>query len=337
VTDLITHRYYAHISQGTYSPEHDQPSTTGSGGASPNGPEKTGAPTLSLVSICGLCGSPCARPEWVIKDAPASTFNCLDETIDLPIVECEECGAVQLHESVPLSTDWNVYRNSIGISGQYRAEKEGRYLIAKLRFGQDLIIESYTLEHHPRPTQFMAELISRMEPQQCCLIEVPNYDHIEKNSIWMEFTRDHRFYYRSRTLSLLLLQSGFEIVEMKEEAGGLCLATVVRKPARKSLSVMKEKMEEDVEAFHWHVLNKGPYSVYGAGHYTQLLLSHTSFKPAHIYDSNPAKVGQKICGVTVELGCSDLDDKNLIVICGVYNDEVLAMLKAWGKKGVAWS
>lgn len=211
----------------------------------------------------------------------------------------------------------------------------------------EAFVTFHYLEHLPNPTKFVKYLYKIIKPGGVGLIEVPNYDYIEKNNIWLEFTKDHRLYYRKRTLCYLLSKCGFNVELMEENNGGICLTVIVRKPDDNGgkFSSMKNQIKKDIKEFKKLIdrLN-GPFAVYGAGHYSQLLINmvyeqYGGIKPTYIFDSNRQKCGNKICDVVIEHGDNAVNLQNcdnIIVICGIYNDEVCNMLSGLGKKIIKW-
>lgn len=210
----------------------------------------------------------------------------------------------------------------------------------------DAFVMFHFLEHIPDPVKFVTGLYKIIKPGGVGLIEVPNYDHIERNNVWLEFTKDHRFYYRNRTLCYLLSKCGFNIELLEENNGGICLTAVVNKPKIKNgnFSAMKNQIKKDIVEFKKMIDGLvGPFAVYGAGHYSQLLLNTAYHKfgirPIHIFDSNEQKCGYPICNVVIEPGenaATMKDCDTIVVICGIYNDEVCGTLSKSGKKIFKW-
>lgn len=210
----------------------------------------------------------------------------------------------------------------------------------------DAFFMFHFLEHMPDPVKFIRRLYKIIKSGGVGLIEVPNYDHIEKNNIWLEFTKDHRFYYRKRTLCHLLITGGFNVELLEENNSGICLTAVVSKPNIKNpdFSSLKRQMKKDILGFKDMIDGlKGPFAVYGAGHYSQLLLNAVrrqfGIKPKHVFDSNKQKWGQSLGGIVIEPGeqAAIMGDCNtIVVICGVYNDEVCQTLLHSGKKVLKW-
>lgn len=279
---------------------------------------------------------------------------------------------------VPLSPDYDHAKRSIGVSSSGRESKKkqlsefiqnynlsdkklveigcgngqflemfreiGAYNVAGLTtiddaclFDYDCFFAFHYLEHIPAPVPFVGKLYKLIKPGGYGFIEVPNYDYIEKHGIWLEFTKDHRFYYRKTALSYLLLMCGFSIESIDDSS--ICLTVIVKKPQFYSLAKMGKHIDKDVGEFRALADGMGEFSIYGAGHYSRLLLNLSGTKPHRIFDSNPQKCGHKIGGVMVENGKNVADigsDDNIIIICAIYNDEVGKMLSALGKKHIKW-
>jgi len=200
----------------------------------------------------------------------------------------------------------------------------------------DAVFTFHYLEHLPSPVQFISNLHRVLKPSGVGLIEVPNYDFIEENNVWKEFTKDHIFYYRKRALQYLVLKCGFEIESLEETNGGVCLTMVVRKPKETNFDSMRCEVNADIENFKDLVEDlNGDFAIFGAGHYAQLILktiqTDLGITPKRIFDSNKQKCGGKICGVTVEhrdaiFNCREFS--NIIIVCGIYNNEVESMLQS---------
>ncbi len=366
--------------------------------------------TKYKCKICGERLSTAKNESLIIDDVPENTFNFSKNTVNLHVIACKSCGAVQL-VNVPLSADYDAVYRSIGVSVAYREEKKrqikkfievynlidaqvieigcgnGQFLemirevgiekITGIEAGAnnyheclnkgfnvfhgnlprvlkkeklsnlfDAFVSFHYLEHLPNPINFVTCLYEITKTGGVGLIEVPNYDYIEKNNIWLEFTKDHRFYYRKRTICYLLSKCGFDVEFIEENNGGICLTVIVRKLGKSDgiFSAMRNQIQKDIEEFKLMIEGlKGPFAVYGAGHYSQLLINiaHKQYgiKPVYIFDSNKQKCGNKICDVVIEHGNNAINMQNcdnIIVICGIYNDEVFNMLSSSGKKIIKW-
>ena len=165
----------------------------------------------------------------------------------------------------------------------------------------------------------MTNVIDKLNPGGLIYFEMPNYSVIDSEGLWLEFTRDHRFYYDHRSLKFLLQKVGFDIVRIEHDT--LNLKVIAQKPDK--FSNIRKSMEEDIENFNKLTSNLGEYAIVGAGHYTSLLLRQASYKPKYIFDSVPAKIGNKLCGVEIQAQDNIVlcDCENIIISCGAYNEE----------------
>jgi 2-polyprenyl-3-methyl-5-hydroxy-6-metoxy-1,4-benzoquinol methylase len=195
----------------------------------------------------------------------------------------------------------------------------------------DVFFCFYYLEHLPYPVSFCKKLFDLLMPGGLGIIEVPSYDLIEEKNIWLEYTIDHRTYFKRRVLSRLLIECGFEIEEIKENKETLCLTIIVKKP-KETLNFfnMEQQLQEDIKKLKLltETFNE-PFAVYGAGHYSQLLISLLDslygIKPKWIFDSNPQKCGGRIRGIEVidsKKIAGIFDCKHIIICCGIYNEEI---------------
>jgi ubiquinone/menaquinone biosynthesis C-methylase UbiE len=216
----------------------------------------------------------------------------------------------------------------------------------KIKNQFDLVTTFHYLEHWPDPIRFLRSLYRIIKPGGLGLIEVPNYDFIEKNNIWLEFTKDHRIYYRKRTLCYLVNHCGFSLEAMEENNQGICLTVIVKKLEKGKLPFvnMKKCIQADIIKFKKTIDGlSGAFAIYGAGHYSQLLINNVyqkyGIKPIRIFDSNNQKHGNRICDAVIEPGDqvkTMKDFQNIIILCGNYNGEVFRLLKRSGKNLIQW-
>lgn len=310
---------------------------------------------LNIIS-CGFCGAvqlidvPLSKDyDVVYRSIGASTefrenkkqqLKNLIEKYSLQDKKCIEfgCGNGQFLE-IFKELNLNCAGVEFGIENYSECVAKNFQVYNNLEFisknKYDAFFTFHYLEHFPEPVLLIGILFLVLKNGGVGVIEVPSYDLIEKNNIWLEFTKDHRLYYRKKTISILLLNFGFSIESIEENEETLCLTVVVKKPNYDfSFIGMKNKIKEDVIKFKETIdkLN-GSFAVYGAGHYSQLFLNLINdkykIKPIRIFDSNKQKCGNQICGVTIEHKDDIINTRdcgNIIIICGIYNDEVYKSL-----------
>lgn len=273
---------------------------------------------------------------------------------DLEIIELG-CGDGQILDLLREIGERNIMGIEAGVDNMIECAKKGH----RVRSGHfpeipqaNALICSYHLEHYPHPTWIMHRIHDMLRPGGVAYIEVPNYDWIEQHGIWKELTRDHRFYFTSRSLEKVITKCGL-YVESQYYDDPLCLAVVARRRKAPGLgqvtrrpengvAYLAERMEEDVLQFMALTKDIGAYAVYGAGHYAQSMLHQIYHRngnmPTAIFDANPDKIGGHICFIQVK--AADLDEigkhKRVIVMCGAYNDEVMETLSGLCNEVIRW-
>lgn len=328
---------------------------------------------------CGICESALLPEPLVIENLPDSTFEINDNKTTLNLYECPICGAVQLKDVPLSKDYWVSKKSIGVSSGYREAKKkklkdfiakyhdymdsfselgcgDGQYIEILKELGlkvdglsdidqcpfeerYDCTFIFYYLEHMPYPKSCMEIVYEMTNPGGIVYIEVPNYDYIVEHGIWLEFTKDHRFYFGKRSMTYLLSSCGFEILDIYNNPNDDCLTFIGCKPynCHGTLFEMKHTMEEDIDKFNSITKSFGKYNVYGAGRHSLMMLSKAQVKPQRIFDSNPAKVGSKVGKVVVEHG----DSVNsvsmyepIIIMCAGYNAEVKEKLT--GKNIMEW-
>lgn len=189
----------------------------------------------------------------------------------------------------------------------------------------DVVTCFYYLEHQPSPIFFIKQLNRTLKPDGLLYIEVPNYDYIKDCGLWLEFTRDHRFYYSLNSIYNLLLKCGFDILE--SDKSNLCLKVLAQK--KNEFGKLKYCMTDEIERFNVLTDKLNQYAIVGAGHYTQLLLNQITNKPKYIYDSVPKKIGYKLCSIEIQHqnNIVNCNCDNIIISCGMYNQEAYNNIK----------
>ena len=142
----------------------------------------------------------------------------------------------------------------------------------------DVIFSSYFLEHVPQPVRDLGFVINKLKPGGLIYFEMPNWGFIEREGLWLEITRDHRFYYDKRSIKFLLEKVGFESIQVDDDT--LNLKVIARKPD--AFADIRKSLKEDVDNFNKLTLELGVYAIVGASHYTQLLLRQAKYKPKYI-------------------------------------------------------
>ena len=71
------------------------------------------------------------------------------------------------------------------------------------------------MEHWPNPSESLGILWDLLAEEAYGMIEVPNFEMIQKKGLYTEFITDHIFYFDKNSLSQILQSNGFEIISIK--------------------------------------------------------------------------------------------------------------------------
>jgi hypothetical protein len=191
------------------------------------------------------------------------------------------------------------------------------------------------MEHLPDPNGFLKGISNNLAPGAVGLVEVPNFDMIQRKKIFYEFMRDHLYYFTQETLKTTLRINGFEILDCREVWHDYIISAVVRRrePAPLSSLVEQErKIKCDIEKF-FELIGSTRVAVWGAGHQALALLAlmGLSKRIRYVIDSAPFKQGKVTPATHVPIVspaalASDPVDA-VMVMAGSYSDEVVATLR----------
>jgi 2-polyprenyl-3-methyl-5-hydroxy-6-metoxy-1,4-benzoquinol methylase len=193
------------------------------------------------------------------------------------------------------------------------------------------------LEHMPDPKAALRGIYNNLTENALGLVEVPNFDMILRNRLFSEFVSDHLLYFTRETLVTLLNNTGFNIVECKEERYDYIISALVRKRKKTDISDFvrfQKNLEYDVKKYI-EKFGKGKVAIWGAGHQALSIISllDLSGKIRYVIDSaefkqNKYTPASHIRIVSPQELFSDPVDA-IIVIAAAYSDEVAGLI---GKK-----
>jgi SAM-dependent methyltransferase len=259
--------------------------------------------------------------KYNLQDKIVLEFGCGDGQILEIFKELKiDCYGIEFGEN----NYYKCIKNNFKVFNEYRNTRTDMPIF-------NFIYSSYVLEHFPNPKEICNQIYRMLFPGGIAVIEVPNYDVIEKNNLWLEFSKDHRFYYRKQTLFYLFTICGFKIEEITEVNDGLGYSVVLSKPKyNNSFKTIQYKMDNNISKFNELIKSiNNDYAIYGASHYVQMLLNQISIMPKNIYDGNLQKCGSKIKEIEIEYkdNIKNCKSVNIIISCGGYNKEIKEMLE----------
>jgi len=187
------------------------------------------------------------------------------------------------------------------------------------------------LEHLPEPGKVLKGIHGNLSDNAVGIIEVPNFDMIQRDGLMTEFMSDHLMYFTKDTLSIALKMNGFEIIKCQEVCYDYIISATIIKRKRIDANLFlkqKEKIQREIEKFIKLFRGK-KIAVWGAGHQALAAMSlfGMSGKIDYVIDSAPFKQGKltpatHIPIVAPEKLFSDPVDA-LLVIAGSYSEEII--------------
>ncbi len=215
----------------------------------------------------------------------AKSKNEKDSPIDLILMECIDCGIIQ----VPMkavkyfnhaikSPDWTQDKFRI-----YQKEKFIQQFSLQnkkiIQIEDQPIADNYDafflfnyLQHFPNPRKVLKQIYNNLPDNGVGIVQVPNFDQIIRNQIFAEFIIDHLYYFTSNTLKKTLQISGFDVLRIQQIWQGASLsATVKKRPLLNKIPFIEnqKKLVQDIDKF---IENNYKVTIWGAGHQTLMLL-----------------------------------------------------------------
>lgn len=252
----------------------------------------------------------------------------------------------------------NGFENIFGYDATYQGSSprvQGRYFDQRdIGFGADAIILRHTLEHIPKPLDFLRNILQiNANPQAKIFIEVPCFDWIRRSQSYWDLTIEHCNYFSRSSFEMML--PGAAISSVFDDQ----YLWVSARASQLSLSVNDE--QNQVSSIDLHTIfpsigsvtdsgleNKlsGRYWVWGSGTKGIMFLWHLSklfndFKPPlGLIDINPAKQGKFISclGYKIEppeaLGQYLEDGDTVLVVNPAYSEEIMSLIKGMSSTAI---
>jgi len=191
------------------------------------------------------------------------------------------------------------------------------------------------LEHLPDLNTVLRKLATSLTDNAVGLVEVPNFDMIQRNNAFSEFIVDHLYYFTAKTLTRTLEINGFAVTSCREIWHDYVLSAEVKKTPRLELAGFRETQEKLL-----HDLKKflAPYDraevvIWGASHqaFTVMALAQLQDKVSFVVDSASFKQGRytPVSHLPI-LAPESLQAsvvRAVIVMASSYSDEVLGIIR----------
>lgn len=195
------------------------------------------------------------------------------------------------------------------------------------------------LEHIPEPDVFLQGICNNLAEGAAGLVEVPNTDMILKNFMFSEFMLDHLMYFTKDTLTHLLEQNGFEVLECNSVWHDYCLAAVVRKRTPLDLTEFYKRQNEITGQIHEFIASNAVQgrktAVWGAGHQALAVMALADLKgkvefvvDSAVFKQNKYTPGTHIPIVSPEAFSEQSSEVGAVLIMAAsYSDEVARIVR----------
>tara|TARA_B100000795_G_scaffold150053_1_gene112374 strand:- start:1 stop:639 length:639 start_codon:yes stop_codon:yes gene_type:complete len=186
------------------------------------------------------------------------------------------------------------------------------------------------MEHWPNPSEALSILWDLLAEEAYGIIEVPNFEMIQKKGLYTEFITDHIFYFDKSSLSQLLQNNGFEITSIKTIWHDYILSVEVKKRTRLQANNFKESfnsLNKELTNYIRNFDNKN-IVIWGAGHQSLAIISLSGIERdiSYIVDSADFKQNKYTSGTNIKIESPEqLNNKKpdvVIIIAAGYSDEV---------------
>ena len=191
------------------------------------------------------------------------------------------------------------------------------------------------LEHIPNPVDYLKNISSILSSDAIGIVEVPNFDVMQSEHVYCDFSTEHIAYYDRNTLRTTLALSGFDVIEIKDVWHGDILSATVKK-RRQFMPLEYQSMLEKQKDILQEITSdyeENEIVVWGAGHQSLTSIKQLKIesKVQAIVDSAPAKQMKYSPASGIPIYPPNwLKTKNvklLLINASSYSDEVVTIVR----------
>ncbi len=193
------------------------------------------------------------------------------------------------------------------------------------------------LEHASEPADFLAGIAKLLKSDAIGIVEVPNFDMIQKELLFTEFVADHLLYFTEDTLRKMLTINGFEVLDCNPHWHNYVLTAVVKKRKDANLSGFqkeKDQLVSDLQQFVKDVKESGQkLAIWGASHQALAIIGMSEIEDSieYIVDSAEFKQGLYTPGthllVVPPMTLKERPVDVVLVMAASYNKEVVSIIR----------
>jgi 2-polyprenyl-3-methyl-5-hydroxy-6-metoxy-1,4-benzoquinol methylase len=115
--------------------------------------------------------------------------------------------------------------------------------------GYDSFAIRFVMEHLSNPNELLQLLMYQCQAGAVGLIEVPNAEKQMRDGRWFEFFREHTFYFTAETLTRLVENAGFEVLDMRKTQDEEFITMLVRAGSWKEMNIKDLNFNHKTYAF----------------------------------------------------------------------------------------
>lgn len=191
------------------------------------------------------------------------------------------------------------------------------------------------LEHMPRINAALQGIANNLSSGAVGMVEVPNFDMILKNDLFSEFITDHLFYFTQASLTSLLQNNGFEVLECNVVWHDYIISAVVKKRSPLNLEHFKYKEQQIKKTFDDFLAQfpANTVATWGAGHQALAIMAMAELggRVKYVVDSAPFKQGKYTHATHIPIVDPSQLKKDpvraVMVMAASYSDEVVRTIR----------
>lgn len=195
------------------------------------------------------------------------------------------------------------------------------------------------LEHIPYPKKFLKGIYHNLTADAVGIVEVPNLNMILDKQIFSEFIRDHLMYFTKETLTSLLENNGFEVLECKVIWYDYIISAIVRRKQPAKVTTLRHQQDKIIREINEFITLQNhlgrEVAVWGAGHQALAVLSlaKLSKKIKYVIDSAYFKQDKFTPATHIPTVSPDILNQGkvgaVLIMAAGYSDEIAKAVKTF--------
>ena len=214
----------------------------------------------------------------------------------------------------------------------FRGYAKKNFIIRKKKFDAFLCLSF--IEHAPNLNNFLNGIANNLNDEAVGIIEVPNFEMMEKKKLYFEFIPDHLNYFTRKTLRTTLEINGFKVLKLKINWYNYIITAIVKK--NKIIKFSSDGEVAKIKKSFTQFKNKNQLKnicIWGAGHQALTILGVTYIYKdiKYLIDSADFKQKKYSPGIgKLVIAPQDIKSKkidSIVIMAGSYSNEIIKIVK----------